>query len=121
MDSNKTILIIEDETEQQQLYKITLSRAGYHSVAKGDPASGLTWLEQVMPDLILLDIMLPQMSGLDMLDRIRGTANGRQIPIIIVTASTIAESVVEKYNVSAILRKPIMPNFLIERIKMALG
>ena len=75
MDSQKTILVIEDDPHQQQVYEIALKRAGYNMVARGEAQSGLQWLEQILPDLILLDIMLPGMSGTDMLKEIRSSQN----------------------------------------------
>ena len=121
MDPQKTILVIEDDPHQQQLYEIILKRVGFNMIARAEASSGLQWLEQILPDLILLDIMLPGMSGIDMLNEIRSTQNGRDVPVIVVTAKTdITFEDFDGYNIVDLLHKPLLPALLIDAIDAAL-
>lgn len=114
MELKKTILIIEDDPAQQDIYAISLQKAGFSTVARGDAMAGLRWLEQILPDLIVLDVMLPHISGVEMLHEIRQRPNGATVPIIIATASaTLTEEELEPYNVAAFLRKPLLPRQLL--------
>lgn len=116
-DLQKTVLIIEDDPGQRQIYEISLKRGGYSVVAKGDAYDGLRWLEQILPDLILLDIMLPGISGVEMLARIRESENGRDVPVIIATANwEISVDIFDRYEISNFLRKPLTPNDLLEAV-----
>jgi two-component system phosphate regulon response regulator PhoB len=122
MDTQKTILVIEDDPYQQQMYEVALKRAGYNMVARGEAQSGLQWLEQILPDLILLDIMLPGISGIDMLKEIRSSQNGQDVPVIVITAkSDISLEDFDGYFISDLLRKPLLPALLIEAIEAALA
>jgi two-component system phosphate regulon response regulator PhoB len=121
MDPQKTILVIEDDPAQQQLYEVALKRVGYNVIARGEARTGLQWLEQILPDLILLDIMLPEMSGIEMLKEIRSTQNGRDVPVIVVTAkSDIDFEDFDGYSIADLLRKPLLPALLIEAINVVL-
>lgn len=121
MDMQKTILVIEDDLGQRQIYDITLKRAGFNVVAKGDAYEGLRWLEQILPDLILLDVMLPGISGIDMLAEIRETENGKDVPVVIATAHwEVSTDTFERYQISAFLRKPLSPNELVDTVRNVL-
>src|SRR5574341_99227 len=113
MELKKTILIIEDDLDQQRLYKIILEKKGYSAIGRANALAGLRWLEQVLPDLILLDIMLPEMSGIDMLKLIRLSPNGQKVPVIIASASRFEEKDFLPHQVNAVLQKPILPDKLV--------
>lgn len=113
----KTILIIEDDVAQQDIFGIALKKAGFNVVVRSDGVSGLRWLEQIMPDLIVLDIMLPGLSGVEILEAIRETANGQEVPIIIATASTLSEDDLLGYHISSFMRKPILPTVLAATVR----
>ncbi|NJL92927.1 MAG: response regulator [Anaerolineae bacterium] len=117
MQTKKTVLIIEDDPSQQEIYSLTLQRDGYNTIVRGDAHSGLRWLEQILPDVIMLDVMLPEISGIEMLELIRKNPNGKDVPIIIATASSdVSEVMLAPFNVYRLLRKPILPRMLLEAI-----
>lgn len=121
MDGPKTILIIEDDPGQQKIYTIALERVGYNVIVRGEAYAGLRWLEQILPDLILLDIMLPGLSGLDMLREIRSHPNGRDVPIVVATASgDLMWEDFDGYNIAAFLHKPLMPSDLVNAVQAVL-
>ncbi len=109
----RTILIIDDDPHLQAIFRIVLERAGYQVISRMDATTGLMWLEQILPDLVLLDIMLPGVSGSEMLHQIRQTENGRQVPVIIATASAdLNKEDFSAYNISNLIHKPILPSDL---------
>ncbi len=121
MEVQKTILVIEDDAGQRQIYELALRRSGFSVVTKNDAYEGLRWLEQILPDLILLDVMLPGLSGIDMLVRIRDTENGKEVPVIIATAHwEMSTEEYERYRVSAFIRKPISPGDMVNIVKSVL-
>jgi len=118
---NKTILIVEDDINQQQIYTIALQRAGYSVVARAEASSGLRWLGEILPDLIVLDVMLPGMSGIEMLHEIRNNPHGADVPIIIASASgELSAEVLRTYAIAAYLPKPLLPSELVRAIKAIL-
>ena len=117
----KTILIIEDDTSQREVFKLVLQKAGFSVIARGDAPSGLRWLEQIVPDLILLDYMLPQISGAEMLAEIRKRPNGRDVPVVVATAvADLRTEVFKPYVIYALLQKPLSPRELVRVINEAL-
>jgi len=80
----KTILIVEDETNIVDILSFNLEREGYNTIEAYDGQTGLQLAREQNPDLILLDLMLPQMNGFDVCKQLR--AEGSSIPIIMLTA-----------------------------------
>lgn len=79
------ILIIEDEEPIQRLYKMKLTSAGYDVLVANNGVEGLKKAEQFQPDLILLDLRMPEMNGDEMLAKMRDTDWGKDIKVIILT------------------------------------
>jgi two-component system, OmpR family, response regulator VicR len=90
MDANpsRTILYIEDDPEMIDLVTLILSRRGYTVKGAQGGRQGLDVLTVETPDLILLDLMMPDMDGWDVFQQIRGTAATQKIPIVIITAKS---------------------------------
>jgi DNA-binding response OmpR family regulator len=83
MAEQPTVLVIDDEDSIQKLLKHALEREGYRVVAAGDAAGGLDAFERDDPDVVLLDVMLPDVSGREVCRRLRAVSN---VPIIMLTA-----------------------------------
>ena len=83
----KTILIIEDEQVLASLLKRKLSRRGYQSIIAADGREGLKKIKEIQPDLILLDIVMPEMSGLEVMEAKQRIETIKDIPIIIISNS----------------------------------
>jgi two-component system response regulator RegX3 len=81
--SQPTVLVVEDEASFVEALQIGLSREGFHVEVATDGVEALDRFEQVKPDLVLLDVMLPRLSGLDVCRQIRAQSS---VPIIMVTA-----------------------------------
>lgn len=82
----KTILIVEDNPSHMRLAADLLKRSGYAVLQAGDGASGLRLASEQLPDLVLMDIQLPDMDGLDATRALKADAATRHIPVIAVTA-----------------------------------
>jgi two-component system, OmpR family, phosphate regulon response regulator PhoB len=80
------ILVVEDEPAIQELLALTLSQAGHQAVLAGDAAEAYQQTQDVLPDLILLDWMLPGMSGIEFARKLRAQPRTQQVPIIMLTA-----------------------------------
>jgi two-component system phosphate regulon response regulator PhoB len=116
------ILIIEDEKGLVQSLTWYLNREGYETVAVGDGAEGLRKAQSLLPDLILLDLMLPGMGGLDVCRELRSGEKTRQIPIIMITARAEETDQVEGFAKGAddYVTKPFSNKVLLQRVKAIL-
>jgi two-component system phosphate regulon response regulator PhoB len=81
-----TVLVVEDERDLTTLLHYNLEKEGYRVVEARDGEEGLLILNEERPDLVLLDWMLPQVSGIEVCRRIRSRADTRNVPIIMLTA-----------------------------------
>src|SRR5262245_28877007 len=116
------ILLVEDEPAIQTLIATNLQRAGHTVLASGDAESAQKMVRQALPDLILLDWMLPGMSGVDFARRLRSDERTREIPIIMLTARTEERDKVLGLETGAddYITKPFSPRELVARIKAVL-
>jgi len=113
-----TILVVEDEPAIQSLIATNLRRHGHGVVAAMDAETALRQLNESLPDLILLDWMLPGMSGIDFARRLRADARTRSIPIIMLTAKGEERNKVMGLETGAddYVTKPFSPRELLARI-----
>ncbi|MBV6273338.1 phosphate regulon transcriptional regulator PhoB [Alcaligenaceae bacterium CGII-47] len=118
-----TVLIIEDEPAIQELIAINLTHAGYVVLRASDAAQANDQLRAVLPDLILLDWMLPgSTSGLKLARALRSDARTRSIPLIMLTAKGAEQDKVDGLEAGAddYITKPFSPRELLARIKAVL-
>jgi DNA-binding response OmpR family regulator len=83
-----TIAIIEDEPNIVELVKYNLDREGYRTVSAGNGRKGLELVRQELPDLVILDLMMPELDGISVCKQLRADAQTKSIPIIILTAKS---------------------------------
>lgn len=113
----KKILIIDDETELVNIVKIRLEASGYEveSAVSGEAAFG--WLTTHTPDLILLDLLLPEMRGEDVCRRLKSNRSLKHIPVILFTASVSnVPELVRRVGADDYISKPYDPKDLIKKI-----
>ena len=79
------ILIVEDEAPLRQVLKDNLEQEGYEVIEASNGAAGLKMAAAHKPDLILLDILMPKMDGMTMLEKFRTTKGGARVPIMLLT------------------------------------
>ncbi len=116
------VLIVEDEQDVRDLLVLTLRNAGYQTITADSGPEALRKTANENPDLILLDIMLPSMSGTEICRRIRGEAATAGTPIIIVSAKTDEVDKILGLELGAddYVTKPFSPRELVLRVKKLL-
>jgi two-component system phosphate regulon response regulator PhoB len=121
MDSN-TILIVEDEPAVRDMIGMTLEQAGYQWLAAEDVSSARAQLVDHSPDLVLLDWMLPGVSGLDYARELRRNDLTKELPVILLTARDAEDDKIRGLDVGAddYVTKPFSPRELIARVKAVL-
>jgi len=119
----KKILVIDDHPETVELIELTLRRHGYNVTGVQSGAAGIKQAEAERPDLILLDIMMPDMDGLTVCRNIRENEQLKQIPIIMFTAKTQAHEKLMGFEAGAddYLTKPTRQDELIARVEAILA
>jgi len=119
---NANILIVEDEESIQELIAINLHQSGFKPIRSLNAESADKLIHEAIPDLIILDWMLPGMSGIDFAKRLKSNALTKKIPIIMLTAKSEEENMIKGLNSGAddYLTKPFSPRELVARIKAVL-
>ena len=121
--ANQTILIIDDEEPIRELLKLTLQSAGFGSILEAaNGEDGLALARRYMPDLILLDLMLPGMDGLSVCRQLKSSADMQSIPIIMLTAKSDESDIVVGLEMGAndYITKPFSRKVLAARIRTQL-
>ena len=116
------ILLVEDEPGIQELLKLNLGQAGHQVTATEDAEAALRYLKTTLPDVILLDWMLPGMSGIDLCRRLRADKRYQPVPIIMLTARGDERDRVAGLDTGAddYITKPFSPRELVSRIRAVL-
>lgn len=118
------IVVVEDDKMLAEIYQTRLGLAGYTCLVAHDGAAGLQLIEQELPDLVVLDIMLPQMSGVEVLAAMRANDWGRDIKVLIATNISEAEAPPELYDLQFdrfIIKANLEHNQLAEIVADTLG
>src|SRR6267142_7150125 len=117
--SGRQILIIEDESDVADLLEMTLRKAGFKASTAGDGASGLQKARDNRPDFIILDLMLPKMSGLEVCRILKSDTATAQLPILMLTAKAeeIDRIVGLEFGADDYVTKPFSPREIVLRIR----
>jgi len=123
MDTKKTIMVVDDNPDIITIVKTILEGKGYNVLSASSGPELLNLLKSQKPDLIILDIMMPEMDGLEVLTRLKGMADTTSIPIILLTAKVQYEDVLRGYKLAAdyYITKPFTSTQLINGINLLLG
>nr|MEE4267201.1 response regulator [Candidatus Krumholzibacteria bacterium] len=116
------ILIVEDEEDIAELLEYNLNRHGYQPESVGSGEDGLQLAREAMPDLILLDLMLPKLSGIEVCRSLKADPETSKIPVIMLTAKGEEEDIVAGFDAGAddYVTKPFRPKVLLARVKAVL-
>jgi two-component system phosphate regulon response regulator PhoB len=116
------ILLVEDEPAIQELIAVNLEHAGHHVIRARDAEGALGIVRNALPDLLLIDWMLPGMSGVSLARQLRQEERTREIPIILLTARSAEADKVSGLEAGAddYVTKPFSPRELLARIKAVL-
>jgi two-component system phosphate regulon response regulator PhoB len=120
--ANEHILVVEDEEDIQELLKFNLEKEGYVVSGVTTGEAGIEKARAVIPDLVLLDLMLPGLNGLDVCRVLKGSAETKIIPVVMVTAKGEESDVVTGLELGAddYMVKPFSPKVLLARIRAVL-
>ena len=117
------VLIVDDYVENVELLKELLTASGYDVTTAYDGDEALNKVKQQIPDLILLDIMMPKMDGYQVCEALRANDETKEIPIIFVTAKTEVKDwthAIFNVGVNSYITKPINPKKLLDKVKSVL-
>ena len=124
MLKDSKILIVEDEHDINRLIELVLLSDGYHNIKKAyDGQEALNIIKNYMPDLVLLDVMLPEIDGFTVCKAIKQDIRLKNIPIIMLTAKKMEEDIVKGFECGAIdyITKPFSNKILLARIRAHLA
>lgn len=114
------VAIIEDDPAIIQMYKLKFETEGYDVQTAGDGLEGLALIESFMPNAVLLDLMMPNMNGMEMLSKLRSMANGREVKVLVLTNMGDTETATKVYKMAAddyIVKAEMTPLQVVERVR----
>ncbi len=120
----KKIVYIEDDIEMTYLIKLILQRKGYEIISTNDGMEGFEIIEREKPDLVLLDLMMPNIDGWDIYHQLKSNENTNQIPVIIISAKAQPIDKVLGLQIAKVnnyISKPFKPQELLESIESILN
>ena len=118
------ILVADDEIHITTLLKITLEMHGYTVMVANDGAEALEKVEADLPDLVLLDIKMPQMNGWQVCEKLKSDERTKNIPVLILTNFGQKEKIDQCLNLGAedyLIKAHFVPSEVIDRIKKIIG
>jgi len=119
----KRVLVVEDDAQNSYLIGFILEKSGYEVVTAVDGEQALAEVEKVLPDLILMDMLLPKMNGYEATRRIKARPEAKQIPIVALTAYSMKgdrEKILES-GCDGYISKPIDPETFVAEMEGYFG
>jgi DNA-binding response OmpR family regulator len=123
-EKTKKILCIEDDTEMIDLIRLILGRRGFEVTGAGGGAEGLQKIREQHPDLVLLDLMMPDMDGWEVYQQMKADEKTRHIPVIVVTAKAQSIDRVLGMHIAKVddyIAKPFSPQELLNSVEKVLS
>lgn len=121
MNTSQKILYIEDKPQDILLVRKMLFNTSYRLLGASSGTSGLKYARYEKPDLILIDISLPDFNGFEIIDMLRNDPHTKHIPIIVVTADTSESTMRRAREIGLYISKPIDQYRLLVNIEQAIG
>ncbi len=123
-EQSKRLVYIEDEEEMIDLVRLILSRRGYEVMGANGGREGLDLVRSELPDLVLLDLMMPDMDGWDVYQQMKSEEKTRDIPVIVVTAKAQSIDKVLGLHIAKVedyISKPFSPQELLDSVEKVLA
>lgn len=114
------LLLVEDDDATRRMFEYALTSAGFTVQTAGNGAEALTHLKRGEFDLVVLDLVLPRITGLGVLHSMRQDDATAQLPVIVVTGAVLTREDVEDLRGAILLRKPVQVEELVDAVKLAL-
>ncbi len=120
---SKIVLVVDDDPVSVQLLEIVLKRSGYEVVVARSGTIGLQLIADVHPQVVLLDDMMPSMTGGEMCRQIKNSPEFQHIPVILISAGTRVQdpAYVAEVGADDALLKPILPKDVLKAVEKVLG
>ena len=118
------ILACDDATVITRAISLKLSRVGYDVETVADGLMGWEAVQREAPDLVITDLQMPRMDGLELTEKLRNHGPTRDVPVILLTAKGFElnqEELIAKFNLTAVLSKPFSPSELNQLVADSLG
>ena len=123
-NTQKRVVCVEDEAEMIDLIRLILSRRGFEVIGANGGRMGLEVIREQKPDLILLDLMMPDMDGWEVYQQIKADENTRDTPVIVVTAKAQSIDKVLGLHIAKVddyISKPFSPQELLDSVDQVLS
>ena len=117
----KKILLVDDELDLHRIAKISLEGFGYEVIALTTGEEALDWLEKNIPDLILLDLVLPKIQGEEICQRLKSNDRLKHIPIILYSATCDISAKAKRACADDCMTRPFQSQDLLFKIKKLIG
>ncbi len=119
MATKRTILVVDDEPDVVSLLETTLTGEGFDVLTAYDGISALDICNTDNPDLVLLDIMMPMMSGYEVLEQLKANPTTQDIPVLCVSSAHTPEARAQSFRLGAaeLIKKPFFPKELVAQIR----
>ena len=118
MSSGKKILVLDDDPSVRHMVKVMLEQDGHSVILVGDARSALAQCRVQLPDLMVVDLMLPIEDGEMFLREFRRRWRGTKVPVILLSASTVRNEIAKRLDVAATLAKPFLAEDLRELVSV---
>jgi two-component system, OmpR family, phosphate regulon response regulator PhoB len=115
------ILVVDDDATTAQMLVDYLSEAGYDTAVEADGLRALQHIELRKPDMIILDLMLPVVTGVEVARRVKRDPGSRDIPILAVTGADYLDDIIEVIMVDSVLSKPFDLDHVGQRVQSLLS
>ena len=119
-ESQKRILVVDDEVDVTELLSYHLRQKGLLVRTLNDPHSAMSAVESYRPDLIILDVMLPGMSGLEVLTALRSDPENRDMPVMMLTARGRDREMAERAGADRFMTKPFSNAEILSEVRAML-
>jgi len=123
-DVTHRVVYIEDEQEMIDLVRLILVRKGYEVIGAAGGREGLDVIRRTLPDLVLLDLMMPDLDGWDVYQQMKAEESTRHIPVIVITAKAQSIDKVLGLHIAKVedyISKPFSPQELVDSVERVLG
>jgi len=112
-----SVLIVEDHDDTRRILSELLTYNGFEVRAARHGAEGLQMLDREIPDIVILDLMMPWVNGVEVLATLRDRADARRLPVLVITATATSQFDLRSYAPIRLMRKPLHYEGLIPKIE----
>jgi len=123
-EDSKRVVCVEDEPEMIDLVRLILGRKGFNVIGANGGIEGLETVRREKPDLVLLDLMMPDMDGWEVYQQMKADTELREIPVVVVTAKAQSIDKVLGLHIAKVddyITKPFGPQELLESVEKIIG